>query len=248
MRKSLGWVLGPLVAASAIVSCGGESATEKPLTEAQVQLIANAFYRNHTAGGIVFALSTPSTTGNGTIAIEGVVDFVKVAGRARVVGGAAPHPVTGVIWGGQSVLEYRPTLRPSLDSLGFPDAQYVARQIDMKARRLDVLLSSIMGMGADQPENAVLVRQREGSAFLRNDELRGTKVEVLRYGDRLIFWVDPVTGDVLRFEGTNTARTFPIVIDFLGKGPQTVEMPFAAQVVEADKLGTAFVDLAPQSP
>lgn len=229
-------------------SCGGESTKEKPFTEEQVQLVANAFFRNHDAKGISFTLSTPGEGGAGTLVIQGDVDFVKLIGGARVIGGSNPHPVTRVFWAGSTVVEGRPTLRGSLDALGYTGVNYVAREIDLKARRLDVLLSAVMGMGMEQPENAVLVRQKEGSAHLRDDELRGTKVQVLRYGDRLALWIDPVTGDLLRFEGTNAARTFPIIIDILSKGPRSIDGPLKSEVVDATKLGESYAEWAPQSP
>lgn len=236
------------VGSSVLVACGGNSATkEKPLTDDQVQLVANAFFRNHEAGGITFALSTVAV-GGGTITMQGTVDFKNLTGQARIVGGASPNPVTGVMWGGSTVLERRPTLDGAIANLGYPGVIFVARPIDTQARRLDGLLSVVMGLATAQPENAVLVRQREGSAYLRDDELRGTKVEVLRFGERLILWVDPLTGDLLRFEGTNTQRTFPIIVDIIDRGPVTIPAPLTRVVVSAGDLGDDYLAWAPQSP
>lgn len=245
-------VLGALAVAATVSllgGCGGSDKTgEAPLNDDQVQLIANTLYRNHAAGGITFSLATVGDTGSGTVTIQGDVDFTNLVGRAMVNGGAGPNPVTEVYWGGVTVLESRPSLWPYLADKGYENARYVARDGDTKARRLDVLLQTVMSMGMEQPENAVLVRQREGSAYLRDDELRGTKVQVLRFGDRLIMWIDPLTGDLLRFEGTNTERTFPIVIDVLSRGPRTVEGPAAIAVVPASALGEEYLQLTPKSP
>lgn len=233
---------------SLLGSCGGGETGEAPLNEDQVQLIANALYRNHAAGGISFSLATVADTGSGTVTLQGEVDFANLTGRAVVAGGADPHPVTEVFWGGNAVLENRPSLWPYLADKGHENARLVARERDPGSRRLDVLLQTLMSMGMEQPENAVLVRQREGSAYLRDDELRGTKVQVLRFGDRLIMWIDPLTGDLLRFEGTNTARTFPIVIDLLSRGPRKVEGPSAELVVPEAVLGADYLQLTPRSP
>lgn len=230
------------------VACSKPAMGEQPLTEEQVQLISGAFYRNHTSGGISFALSTVRDSGSGTLTIQGDVDYVNLVGHAAVAGGTDPYPVAEVFWGGNTVLENRPMLWNQLAALGYDGVRYIARDRDVKSRRLDILLQTVMGMATSQPENAVLVRQREGSAFVRNDELRGVKVQVLRFGDRLTLWIDPATGDLLRFEGTNSQRTFPIVIDVLSRGARTIETPFASQVVSAAKLGDTYLQWAPQSP
>lgn len=231
-----------------LAACGGSTDGERPLSEEQVQLIANAFYRNHAAGGMSFALSAMRDAGGGTLSIQGDVDFTNLIGHAAVSGGADPYPVAEVFWGGNAVLENRPLLREPLAALGHDGARYIARARDVTARRLDALLQTVMGMATAQPENAVLVRQREGSAFVRTDELRGIEVQVLRFGDRLTLWIDPATGDLMRFEGTNAARNFPIIIDVLSRGARNIQLPFDAQVVEVSKLGDNYLQWAPQSP
>ena len=248
MRRSALWGSVILVSITSLVSCGGDGAKEKPLSEKQVQLISNVLYRNHAAGGITFMLSTPRETGGGTVTMQGEVDFENLLGHAVVLGGANPNPVNEVFWGRNVVLERRPMLDVVLTEKGFPTARYVARPVDVESRRLDVLISTLMGMGMEQPENAVLIRQKEGSAHVRDDELRGTKVEVLRYGDRLTMWIDPLTGDLMRFEGTNSRRTFPIIIDILRIGKVRIADPLQAEVIDAAQLGDDFTSWAPQSP
>lgn len=245
MRRSF---LGAVVVASLLVTSCGSGPTEKPLSEEQVQLIANAMYKNHSAGGISFLLSTPSDSGSGTVALQGEVDFVSLLGHAVVAGGATPNPVTEVFWGKNAVVERRPTLDVILSEIGHPMARFIARPIDMKNRRLDVLISTVMGMGMEQPDNAVLIRQREGSAYVRDDILRDTKVQVLRYGDRLTLWIDPTTGNLLRFEGTNSQRNFPVVIDILSIGKAAIKFPVRDAVVDVTTLGTDFAAWAPRSP
>lgn len=243
-------IFGALVLALSCVvpaACGG-GPTEKPLSEEQVQLLANVLYKNHSAGGIKFLLSTPNDTGSGTVALQGEVDFVNLTGHAVVAGGAEPNPVTEVFWGRNVVLERRPTLDVVLGEIGYPMGRFVARPIDLKKRRLDVLISTVMGMGMEQPDNAVLIRQREGSAFVRNDTLRDTKVQVLRYGDRLTMWIDPTTGNLLRFEGTNSQKNFPVIIDILSAGKVAINGPVSKVVVDGTKLGGDYETWAPRSP
>jgi hypothetical protein len=90
---------------------------------------------------------------------------------------------------------------------------------------LDQVLAIITGLASEQAENAQLVLQKEGSAYLRHDVLRGKQVAVLRYGNQSIFWIDTETQKCLRFEGINQLGNQPIVIDFIQHGPQAIRLP-----------------------
>jgi hypothetical protein len=99
-------------------------------------------------------------------------------------------------------------------------------------RRIDQVIAVVTGLAATRPENAVLIQQQAGSVFLRSDTLRGTEVEVVRYGERSIYWIDPVSGRMLRFEGNNSAGTLPVVVDFGQEIADQVVPPTGAEVVD----------------
>lgn len=230
-------------------SCGGdETPKERSLTDDEVQLLSNVLYRNHTAGGIEFTLSSKRDAGGGTLTIQGAWSFTDQGGCARVDGGTPPNPVTEVCWAGNAVAERRPSLDDDLAALGFGTATFIARPADFQRRRLDVLLKTVTSLGTEQPENAVLIRQKPDTAFIRTDTLRGIDVVVLRYGDRLLWWIDPTTGDLLRFEGRDSGGTTPVIIDVTAIGPMTIRGPADTAVVTVDRLGDNYLAWAPSSP
>jgi hypothetical protein len=89
----------------------------------------------------------------------------------------------------------------------------------------------VTGLATARPENAVLIQQEEGTTFLRRDTLRGREVEVVRFGERSIYWIDPLSGRMLRFEGNNSAGTLPVVVDFGQEIADQVLLPAPAEVV-----------------
>lgn len=235
-------------AAVLLTGCGGNAETERPLAEEEVQLLSNVLWRNHSAGGMEFVLTSRAGGSGGTVTIAGAWSFTDQVGCARVEGGAPPHPVTETCWGGDTVLERRPTLDAVLAEAGQPGARFVARPADVTARRLDVLLRTVSALGTEQPENAVLIRQTPGTAFLRSDTLRDTEVIVLRYGERLLWWIDPATGNLLRFEGVDSGGTTPVVVDIVGLGRPTITGPAESEVLKVGTLGPRWLDWAPRSP
>lgn len=71
---------------------------------------------------------------------------------------------------------------------------------------------------------------------MRTDTLRGRKVDVMRYGKQTIYWLDATTGEMLRFEGNSTGLNAPIVIDFIERGRQTIDLPLPRDVVPVSEI------------
>lgn len=231
--------IGALIVVSTTPSCSErESPAPTPLTREQATLMADVLYRNRESGGATFTLSTPLGPEGGTLTLFGEVDWVGHHGHA-IVTTSEPidDPLTEVWWSLQNVFERRPSLDEDLIDLGVAmTASVIERPVDLERRRIDQLIALIIALAAEQPENAELILQTEGSAFLRLDELRGVDVEVLRYGERSIYWVDPTSGRLLRFEGTDESRTFPIVVDLLETGERDIFVDIALQVLAFDDL------------
>ena len=232
----------------ATTACGGSKTTEKKITPDQIQLLATAFFNNYQGKGAEFQLTTLDRPGGRTITMAGQIDFEEHRGGATVAGGAGSFPVTEVYWANNQVLERRPNLDVVLGEKGIAPGSYLLRGADTQHRRLDMLIKILTGLALKVPENAQLIRQKEGTAFLRDDTLRNTKVEVLRYGQNVILWVDPASGNLLRFEGRNAAGTLPVIVDIIALKKFDLQGPTVQQVVDTTKWTDEYNSYAPESP
>ncbi|MFN5602302.1 MAG: hypothetical protein ACK48T_09310, partial [Acidimicrobiaceae bacterium] len=123
----------------------------------------------------------------------------------------------------------------------------LVRKPDAVKRRLDQILAIVTGLSSQTPDNAQLLLQMEGSAFIRTDELRNRQAIVLRYGKRTVFWLDKETKTLLRFEGNNSTNQYPVVVDFLDFGRKVVQGPQASSLVNIANYGDQLA-LVPLSP
>jgi len=197
-----------------------------PLTPRQASLLAETLHRNHEATGAVFSLVALDATSGATLTLEGVVDWRGTQGRARVNGYTdADGPVVEISWTRDAVAELRPTQTELLASRGEPPGTFLLRRADPQAHPLDRLIAILTGLATLQPDNAQLILQNPGAGFLRDDALRGRDVAVMRYSERSVYWVDPASGELLRFEGRDSLGGSPVVVDLLELGPRVVELP-----------------------
>lgn len=116
----------------------------------------------------------------------------------------------------------------------------VVRPINLTTRTIGQTIAVIAAMASEQRDNPQLLRQNPDSAFVRNDTLRGTPVEVLRYAKRTVLWLATDDGRMLRFEGNNEAGTRPLVFDALQRGPQTVADPPSDGQVSLDQVQVIY--------
>ena len=237
--------LAPLV----LFACGGDSRPkESPLTDEQLVLMSTVFNNNYLDKGADFELTTVAAPGGATITMKGQVDWVHLSGYASVTGGALPHPVTQAIWGKDFVLERRASAATVLEAQAGRPIEFVARPVDVERRRLDAIIATVNAMSMKTPENVQILRQKEGSALLREDVLRGTKVLVMRYGTRVILWVDPAAQRLVRFEGNSAAGNMPIIVDVIRRLTPRIPTPKQEYVTTYDTLGGTFLQIAPTSP
>lgn len=162
-----------------------------------------------------------------TVVLDGAVDWTVGHGVARVSGLRDDDgEVTGVAWTRDGVAELRPDRMAEVAALGLdPLATHWLRGVDTTSRTLDRLSAIVLGLATERPDNAQLVLQKPDAGFLRRGELRGVEVEVLRYSDRTRLWIDPASGELLRFESNDSRGTAPIVVDLIERGPVRVELP-----------------------
>jgi hypothetical protein len=245
VRTIASWVL--IFAASALASCGGTNgpAEPKPLTPQQSERLSQAGYTNYLAKGAEFEANSAFLVPGGTesLTMAGTIDWENHRGRALVRGEGKDAGITEVYWEEKFILERRPGLDTVISSMGGPPTAWIARTPDPAARQLDRLVGLIVGMATEQPDNAVLIQQKEDAAFLRDDELRGTKVEVLRYSNRNIYWLDASDGSMLRFEGNSVGGNAPVVIDVLSRKDVDPARPNADDVVPAEQISEIYSGL-----
>ena len=109
---------------------------------------------------------------------------------------SADGTLAKVYWGEGSVLERSPQLIELASATGRGGFKFVARTPDPAGRHLDGLLGIVTGLASQRRDNPLLIQQTEGSAWLRSDTLRDTGVDVLRYGERNLYWLTTIPADV----------------------------------------------------
>ncbi|MFM8794054.1 MAG: hypothetical protein ACKOFF_04035 [Acidimicrobiales bacterium] len=224
-------LLPVFIAVGMTAACSGnEAALPRPLTVDEASRLAGTMHGNHLAGSARFDVNTVDGPGGSALRLTGPIDWTNSTGAAAVSSAAAESTLVAVAWKGNAVLERRPVHDELLEGLGVSSPPWLARPID-PSRRIDQVISVVAGLATTQPENAILLQQKEGTAFLRSDTLRDIKVDVMRYGSRSIFWVDNETGQLLRFEGNTESGSQPVIVDFFPAAGASPGFPSAGQVV-----------------
>lgn len=241
-----------MVAAMAVLAaCGGadSDATSTtvpgpaPLTDDQAARLAQSGFANLQSGGAMFEAYSAFLVGEPreTVSMYGEVDWAGHTGRAIVRSeGGRDASVTEVYWTKDTVFERRPAMDALVEARGGPAQAWIARPAEPATRQLDRLIGLVAVLASEQADNALLIQQTEGSAFLRDDVLRDTPVEVLRYGTRNMHWLSQTDGLLMRFEGNSAGGTAPTIIDILERRVVELEPPPDADVVLAASLGELY--------
>lgn len=212
-------------------SCGSQAGPgERPLTQSEAAVLAQTLNTNHTRGGARFEIATLAAPGGAGLYLSGETDWERHEGAALVSVDDDSAQMRAVYWRLDAVGERRPSLDRALIDSGAPAEPILHRPVDT-SRRIDQVIAVLVALATRQAENAQLILQTPGSAFVREDSLRGRDAHVMRYGLRSTYWLDAETGEMLRFEASNAAGTMPLVIDFLALGPSQVRYPPATQLV-----------------
>lgn len=228
------------VALSVIVvgACGGGTSTpsERPLTGEEASRMAAVQYDNLRVGGADFTVAAAIAATGEEISLSGTVDWKGHMGRARVSARGREAPLTEIAWVGGNILERRSDVAPLLSGLGYSAESWILRPSDPTSRSIDRIVALLARLSSSEPDNALIIQQKEGSAWMRTDTLRGTPVEVLRYGTQTIYWLDAGTGELLRFEGNSSALNAPVIADFTSRGPRTIALPAPTEAVQVDQI------------
>jgi hypothetical protein len=242
-------LLAATLGASVLVGCGaagssGTAADEAPrsLDDGEAERLAQAGYANHLAGGSEFEANSAFVGLDPvqTVALRGVVDWAGRYGRAIVAADGPDAGLTEVYWDADAIYERRPELDSLIAAMGGPAEAWLVRPPDPDRRQLDRLVALVAALGAEQPENALLIQQTTGSARLRTDTLRGRPVEVLRYGTRNRYWLAIDDASMLRFEGDSAAGSAPTVIDLGARSALRVDSPPPDRVIPAAAVSELY--------
>lgn len=226
------------LAAVCLAACtrsGTPERTERPLTIDEATLLASVQYNNYQDRGAAFEVATAFIATGDTLNLQGVVDWERHVGYAIATAKGAESGITELYWTDNIVLERRPAADLILESMGYSGVKYFARPPDAAKRLLDRALAIVLGLASTQRDNPQLIQQKQGSAFLRIDTLRDVTTNVLRFGERTIYWLD-ATGTMLRFEGNASEGGAPTVVDIRSRGAQTVRLPADNEVVDVTIL------------
>ena len=241
-RVGVTLLVGLLAAVAAACGGGDTSSESRPLSDAEAGRLAQAGYGNLLAGGARFEANSAflGTDPLQTVTLVGEIDWEGHVGRALVRGGGPDETLTEVYWEEGVVIERRPAFDAIIAGMGGPTTPWIARAPEPSTRQLDRLLSVVFGLALEQPDNALLLQQTEGSAFIRADELRSEPVEVLRYGTRNLYWLAADDGAMLRFEGNSAGGTAPTVVDLVVLGPVEVPSPDPDQVIPVEAVAEIY--------
>ena len=242
-RTLLGRAAAVVLAALVVpAGCGGDDepgSTERPLTDAEAAMLANVLFADLDAGGAEFTVAVQVGTG-ATINLQGEIDWTTHRGYAQVSARGVETGVREVYWSDDAVLEARDDLAPLLERAGLAATPWVVRDPDPVGRQLDQVLAVVTGLAATQRDNPLLVAQEPGSAYLRDDTVRGIDAVVLRWGTRGTFWLDADDGRLLRFEGDNATRTRPVVVDLVAVRSVTIDGPPAELVTDVADIDDVY--------
>ena len=202
---------------------------DAPLNLDQAQLLAGAQFLNYRNDGADFEMTVGQPKSGSGFTLRGQMDWKQLIGYAKVT------PATGepfeVWWRKDIVIESSRALASLLAAADRPPV-LVGHAPDPKSKPLDRAISILLELGSKKRDNPLLVRQKKGSTYLGDENVRGTSAMVLRYGEINRFWIAPETGLMLRFAGNSKDRNAAVLVDLLSHGPQTILAPQSPLVNE----------------
>ena len=243
-----------MIAALVIViaaGCGGSDPAdevvldddERAVTDGEAARLAETLVTGRELGGAGFEVTSRLPHGE-TATLEGEVDWAELAGRATVTTSEGPAAVAEVVWTETDVYERIPDLTDLAAQTG-RDVEWVVRPPDPDGRDIDAMIEILLGLSAAEVDDADLIAEEPGTAFLRSDTVAtsGIDVDVFRYGTGTILWVEQGGTTIWRFESLSNER--PLVADLFEHGPRTIGVPAAVPAVDVAELYEAATGLDP---
>lgn len=159
LRGRLAAAVTTVVLAVALAACapGAQAAPEpRPVTTEESQLLAAMRFRNYDAG--VRALAFTVVDGAAELTFTGWYDFSRRTGYGTV--DAADGARALLLWNGETIGLSETASRAGTAPLPVPaDAEWSTSRLDPRSSRLHALVSVVAGLGADRPDNPLLLQQ-----------------------------------------------------------------------------------------
>ncbi|MEV7773676.1 hypothetical protein [Kitasatospora sp. NPDC086791] len=241
----------PTLIAIAVAVCGtaagglvvyrtvSDEATERPVTTDEASRLALSRLNLYQASPVAVTLTADEGGGVG-IRVEGVVDYRthRGVGRYRTTGASGPRDHGLVVWDtGGLGLAPEPA---GVDGPAWQQAEHVPRQgwspRSYTADPLDAGLRLVVQLGADRPDNPLLLAQ-SGARWLGRDRIDGRGYDRFA-GPRaqgaapdagrspLTYWVDG-EGALRRVTMRMTGLGTPTTADFSGRDGSVARLPEA---------------------
>ncbi|WP_166868759.1 hypothetical protein [Salinibacterium sp. ZJ70] len=176
LARALALTLASFVMLSACAAPAESGGTARPVTSAESELLAIARFANFDHGSRRFATTVQER--GVELRLQGWVDYPSQLGYAAVTGDFRSQ---AMIWtdGVIGIIAREPDAHgdPILPMPALNDPGLALDSMDPTTSRLDALLGIISALGADRPDNPLLLRQ-SGALWLRADDIDGTSVSV----------------------------------------------------------------------
>ena len=234
-----------------LAACGGNQPEdeieldddEREITDEEAARLAETLVNNRELGGADFRVTARLPNG-ATLTMEGEVDWADRSGRAAVDTSEGAAAVAEVVWTETDVYERVPDLTDLAAQSGRA-VDWVSRRPDPDGRDIDAVIEVLLGLSAEELDDAAVLQQEPGTAYLRADTVatQGVDVDVVRYGTGTILWIEQDGTTMWRFESLSNDR--PLVADLFDHGSRTIEVPDAVPAGSVAELYDAAVGLDP---
>jgi hypothetical protein len=214
-------VAAAVVIPIAVTSGGGSSGSytdgPRPVTSAEADRLSTMRLTNFEAVGVAFHATIVAA--QGSVTLNGDVDFHTLVGYGEVSGGKGPSYT--LQWNAGRLLAWPSPGKPSEPPPNVPTTAPRERAIAPSSSAVDSVLALLLGLGESRPDNAKQVQQ-DGARWLRTDTVDGQLVDVMQgpsnkgpgHGSDTAFdfWVDR-SGHLLRVDAFLGGSTTPTRID-----------------------------------
>lgn len=229
-----------------LTCCGGSTtgakSTTSPaprvITAQEASVLASVLHRNLEAAGARFTAS--AAIDGAPVRLDGTVSWADHAGTAMLrVGSVAPYEVR---WTADAVFRALPGLPERLASRGRPDVRWVVLPAEPTGRRLDVVISLLLGLAATTPDNPVNLQRQPDVQALGENAIDGRAVHVFRKG-RIELWIDKHDSMLRRAMAQLAFTDSALQIDVSGFGPQPFAIPPTDEIVDGREIPDVYREL-----
>jgi hypothetical protein len=218
----VGLAAGSGAAIGGLVSGGGSPKAVTPgapgraITSDEANRLAVMRFRNYQGTGVHFHTSIVGP--DGTLTVDGLVDYRRSLGLAQVSGLGSSFTFE---WNRQQLAAWPGTATQTTLPTKLPTGKPGVRPLNTSATAVDSVLALMLAMGADRPDNAQLLQQN-GARWLSRDTIDGVAYDVLTgpaqtgapaggTSDALQYWISP-DGHLARLDAHLGGNSTPTTI------------------------------------